>query len=103
MIQYESGLDKERFVQNYIQLELELVNGISTITKDKLVEAGIDTLKKLMNSSIEDLTEINGIGESYAKKVIKNTGRVLKHQKMRRKEKNEDTQKIITIFKQFSE
>jgi len=51
--------------------KLEDVKGLGKKI-DTLKEAGIDTVEKLANSKLEDLTELKGIGKATAEKMIDN-------------------------------
>ena len=46
--------------------------------EDTLKEAGIDTVEKLANAKIDDLTALKGIGKATAEKLIENAKVILK-------------------------
>lgn len=47
-----------------------MLDGIGGKLVDKLIDAGFDTLEKLKNATQKQLTQIKGIGENKAKKII---------------------------------
>lgn len=58
-------------------LKLDDVKGLGKKI-DVLKEAGIDSVKKLAESKVEDLTELKGIGTASAEKIIDNAKSMLK-------------------------
>ena len=52
-------------------MSLEDVKGLGK-KKDVLIEAGIDSIEKLANASVEDLTQLKGIGKATAEKFVSN-------------------------------
>jgi len=59
-----------------MSLKLEDVKGIGKKI-DNLKEAGIDTVEKLANAEVKDLSEIKGIGQASAQKFIDNAKELL--------------------------
>ncbi len=59
-----------------MSLKLEDVKGLGKKI-DNLKEAGIDTVEKLANAEVKDLSEIKGIGEASAQKFIDNAKELL--------------------------
>ena len=51
--------------------ELEKVSGIGKATAERMTSAGIDTIEKLSQASLDDLLKVKGIGEATAEKYIK--------------------------------
>ncbi len=54
-----------------LSMSLEDVKGLGK-KKDVLIEAGIDSVEKLANASVEDLTQLKGIGKATAEKFVSN-------------------------------
>ena len=52
-------------------VDLKIVNGIGAVIADRMLTKGIDTVEKLASANLKDLLEINGIGQSTAKKYIR--------------------------------
>ncbi len=50
--------------------ELAAVSGIGLSTAGRLVEAGFDTLERLMQASVDDLVAVKGIGPKTAEKIV---------------------------------
>jgi FKBP-type peptidyl-prolyl cis-trans isomerase 2 len=62
-----------------MSLKLENVKGLGKKI-DTLKEAGIDSVEKLANSKLEDLTELKGIGKATAEKIIENAKSLLQQE-----------------------
>lgn len=54
------------------------VSGISDATQETLVAAGIDSVEKLANASVEALTELDGVGKATAEKFIAGAKELIK-------------------------
>lgn len=52
-----------------VQDHLDNVEGIGQSKIDSLLEAGYNTIDRLRDADIDDLTEVNGIGDSKAKDI----------------------------------
>lgn len=52
-----------------VREHLDDIDGIGPSKIDNIIDAGYNTIEKLRNSEIDDLTDINGIGESKAKDI----------------------------------
>ena len=61
-------------------MSLEDVKGLGK-KKDVLIEAGIDSVEKLANASVEDLTQLKGIGKATAEKFVSNAKELLSESK----------------------
>jgi peptidylprolyl isomerase len=61
-------------------MSLEDVKGVGK-KKDVLIEAGIDSVEKLANASVEDLTQLKGIGKATAEKFVSNAKELLSEPK----------------------
>jgi DNA repair protein RadC len=61
--------------------ELERVRGIGPISADKLIKAGVKTIKQIAKSRPEELAWIRGIGIITAKKIIENAKELLNLEK----------------------
>ena len=59
-----------------MSLNLSDVKGVGK-KEDTLKEAGIDSVEKLANSKLEDLTELKGIGKATAEKIVENAKSLL--------------------------
>jgi len=57
-------------------MSLEDVKGVGK-KKDVLIEAGIDSVEKIANTSVEDLTQLKGIGKATAEKFVSNAKELL--------------------------
>ena len=57
-------------------MNLEEVKGVGK-KQDVLIEAGIDSVEKLANASVEDLTQLKGIGKATAEKFISSAKELL--------------------------
>ncbi len=57
-------------------MSLEDVKGLGK-KKDVLIEAGIDSVEKLASASVEDLTQLKGIGKATAEKFVSNAKKLL--------------------------
>ncbi|MBY9007971.1 MAG: FKBP-type peptidyl-prolyl cis-trans isomerase [Candidatus Lokiarchaeota archaeon] len=68
-----------------MSLKLEDVKGLGK-KSNVLKEAGIDSVEKLANSKIEDLIELNGIGQAIAEKIIENAKSMLNEKSLDKKE-----------------
>lgn len=51
--------------------KLSDLEGVGAKTEKALIAAGLDTVEKIKNASIEDLTKCEGIGEKTAQKILK--------------------------------
>jgi predicted flap endonuclease-1-like 5' DNA nuclease len=60
-----------------MSLNLSDVKGVGK-KEETLKEAGIDTVEKLANAKLEDLTDLKGIGKATAEKLIENAKNILK-------------------------
>ena len=91
-----------------MSLKLEDIKGLGK-KADTLKEAGIDTVEKLANSKLEDLTELKGIGKATAEKMIDNAKELIQQEtKEEGKEpiesgKDEDEEKILEETKKLEE
>lgn len=61
-------------------MNLEDVKGVSK-KQDVLIEAGIDSVEKLANASVEDLTQLKGIGKATAEKFVSSAKELLSEPK----------------------
>jgi FKBP-type peptidyl-prolyl cis-trans isomerase 2 len=61
-------------------MNLEDVKGVGK-KKEVLIEAGIDSVEKLANASVEDLTQLKGIGKATAEKFVSNAKELLSEPK----------------------
>jgi len=61
-------------------MKLEDVKGVGK-KQDVLIEAGIDSVEKLANASVEDLTQLKGIGKATAEKFVSNAKELLSEPK----------------------
>ncbi|MHA1390958.1 MAG: helix-hairpin-helix domain-containing protein [Promethearchaeota archaeon] len=61
-------------------MSLEDVKGLGK-KKEVLIEAGIDSVEKLANASLEDLTQLKGIGKATAEKFVSNAKELLSEPK----------------------
>ncbi len=61
-------------------MNLEDVKGVGK-KKDVLIEAGIESVEKLANASVEDLTQLKGIGKATAEKFVSNAKELLSESK----------------------
>ena len=81
-----------------MSLKLENVKGLGKKV-DTLKEAGIDSVEKLANSKLEDLTELKGIGKATAEKIIESAKELLqketKEGEAKLTEEEEDEEKKI--------
>jgi len=71
-----------------LSMSLEDVKGLGK-KKDVLIEAGIDSVEKLANSSVEDLTQLKGIGKATAEKFVSNAKELLGEPKEAAKESDD--------------
>ena len=62
-----------------MSLKLENVKGLGKKI-DTLKEAGIDSVEKLANSKLEDLTGLKGIGKATAEKIIENAKALIRQE-----------------------
>ena len=61
-------------------MNLEDVKGVGK-KQDVLIEAGIDSVEKLANASVEDLTQLKGIGKTTAEKFVSSAKELLSEPK----------------------
>ena len=61
-------------------MNLEDVKGVGK-KQDVLIEAGIDSVEKLANASVEDLTQLKGIGKATAEKFVSSAKELLSEPK----------------------
>jgi len=61
-------------------MKLDDVKGVGK-KQDVLIEAGIDSVEKLANASVEDLTQLKGIGKATAEKFVSNAKELLNEPK----------------------
>ena len=66
-------------------MKLEDVKSVGK-KQDVLIEAGIDSVEKLANASVEDLTQLKGIGKATAEKFVSNAKELLSEPKEATKE-----------------
>jgi len=91
-----------------MSLKLEDIKGLGKRV-DTLKEAGIDSVEKLANSKLEDLTGLKGIGKTTAEKMIDNAKELLeketKGEKVEPAEngKDEDEKKVQEEIKKLEE
>ncbi|MBU1124416.1 MAG: transcription termination factor NusA [Candidatus Omnitrophica bacterium] len=52
------------------KLSLELLSGIGEKTQESLKEAGFEGIEDILKATVEDLTQVKGIGEKKAEKII---------------------------------
>ena len=53
-----------------VKAELRELKGVGAKTAGVLAEAGIGTIEKLSEASVEDLTKLSGIGKKTAEKIL---------------------------------
>ncbi len=91
-----------------MSLKLEDVKGLGKKI-DTLKEAGIDSVEKLANSTLEVLTELKGIGKATAEKLIDNAKELQQKETkegetdLTKKEEDEDEKKIQEEIKKLEE
>ncbi len=61
-------------------MSLEDVKGVGK-KKDVLIEAGIDSVEKLANASVEDLIQLKGVGKATAEKFVSGAKKLLSESK----------------------
>jgi len=61
-------------------LNLEDVKGVGK-KQDVLIEAGIDSVEKLANASVEDLIQLKGVGKATAEKFVSSAKKLLSESK----------------------
>ena len=83
-----------------MSLKLENVKGLGKKI-DTLKEAGIDSVEKLANSKLEDLTGLKGIGKATAEKIIENAKALIRQEteegEAKLTETEEDEEKKLCI------
>jgi N utilization substance protein A len=60
---------KEKEVAKKVRAEMSL-EGVGEKLLDSLIEAGFDTLEKIKEATVEQLTQLKGIGDKKAEKII---------------------------------
>lgn len=91
-----------------MSLKLEDVKGIGKKI-DLLKEAGIDSVEKLVNANLEELTELKGIGKATAQKMVDNAKKLLYPKteegtiKVKEKQEDEEAKKIQEEIKRLEE
>lgn len=89
-------------------LKLEDVKGIGKKI-DSLKEAGIDSVEKLANANLEELTELKGIGKATAQKMVDNAKELLFQKteegttEVKEKQEEEEEKKIQEEIKRLEE
>ena len=73
-----------------MSFKLEDIKGLGKKTVDTLKEAGIDSVEKLANSTLEDLREIKGIGKASAEKYIEQAKELLEESTEQEKEEEKE-------------
>ncbi len=63
-----------------LSMSLEDVKGLGK-KKDVLIEAGIDSVEKLANASVEDLIQLKGVGKATAEKFVSSAKKLLSESK----------------------
>ncbi|HLD69324.1 MAG TPA: transcription termination factor NusA [Candidatus Omnitrophota bacterium] len=83
--QWEAELSKEAEAQKETQPPMTTeeksiadLKGVGEKLKEALIEQGFDTLKKIANAKQEDLTQIKGLGEVKASKMIQEAKKLIK-------------------------
>ncbi len=83
--QWEAELSKEAQTQNETEQppasqesSIADLKGVGEKLKEALIEQGFDTLKKIANAKQEDLTQIKGLGEVKASKMIQEAKKLIK-------------------------
>ena len=66
----ESEYKEQKRVEDQLKIYVSELPGVGKKLKEKLTEAGIETIQDLAKSSIETLTEIEGIGQKKAESLI---------------------------------
>ena len=84
-----------------MSFELENIKGLGAKGVEKLKASGIDSVEKLAQLSIEELTEVEGIGKSSAKKYINGAKILLDSKKIQsssvaEEKKEKEEEKLIT-------
>ena len=74
----ESSGDETKSAQDKTESGLENLSGVGEKMLEHLKEAGFDTLAKIADASVEDLTNVKGLGEVKATKIIKDAKKLLK-------------------------
>lgn len=82
--QWEAELSKEAEAQKETlppateETSITDLKGVGEKLKEALIEQGFDTLKKIANAKQEDLTQIKGLGEVKASKMIQEAKKFIK-------------------------
>ncbi len=84
-----------------MSFELENIKGLGAKGVEKLKASGIDSVEKLAELSIEELTEVEGIGKNSAKKYINGAKILLDSKKIQsssvaKEKKEKEEEKLIT-------
>jgi len=66
----ESEYQEQKKVEDQLKIYVSELPGVGKKLKEKLSDAGIETIQDLAKSSIETLTEIEGIGQKKAESLI---------------------------------
>jgi N utilization substance protein A len=66
----ESEYREQKKVEDQLKIYVSELPGVGKKLKEKLTDAGIETIQDLAKSSIETLTEIEGIGQKKAESLI---------------------------------
>jgi N utilization substance protein A len=66
----ESEYRERKKVEDQLKIYVSELPGVGKKLKEKLTKAGIETIQDLAKSNIEDLTQIEGIGQKKAESLI---------------------------------
>ena len=66
----ESEYREQKRVEDQLKIYVSELSGVGKRLKEKLTEAGLETVQDLAKSSIETLTQIEGIGQKKAESLI---------------------------------
>src|SRR3990167_3146327 len=70
--------ESEAEAQEEQELSLDELTGVGEKIVEELKKAGFDTLQKLIEANVEELTQIKGLGKIKAQKIIKQATTLLK-------------------------
>ena len=81
----ESEYREQKKLEDQLKIYVSELSGVGKRLKEKLTEAGLETVQDLANSSIETLTQIEGIGQKKAESLIQAAKNYLTPVKMENK------------------
>lgn len=73
----ETSADQEASTEQEVSADLEDVWGVGPSRRDELAEFGYTTVGELAEAEVERLTELSGVGEQTASRIVESAGELL--------------------------